>query len=159
FKLRLPDGSTVERTISKEEYQSNSVLHQSVIVEENKKIGYWVYNSFKATPQVQPTRSVEVEESMAYFEENGISELIIDLRYNGGGSVAVAEQIMKYLVPADATVKLMYTNALIQNTDILNTEQHYKKTGNLSLEMLVFISTRGPSTSNELVINCLSPNM
>jgi len=159
FKLRLPDGSTVERTISKEEYQSNSVLHQSVIVEENKKIGYWVYNSFKATPQVQPTRSVEVEESMAYFEENGISELIIDLRYNGGGSVAVAEQIMNYLVPADATGKLMYTNAFNQNKSKLNEEQHFKKTGNLALERLVFITSRGSASSSELVINCLSPYM
>src|SRR5690606_16724857 len=92
FTFRLPDGSLTTRTIPKSEYQSNSVLFQDVLELEDKKIGYWVYNSFKATPQVEPTRSLEVEESMAYFEDNQIQELFIDLRYNGGGSVDVAEQ-------------------------------------------------------------------
>ena len=159
FKLRLPDGSSVERTIQKEEYQSNSVLYQTVIEQGDKKIGYWVYNSFKATPQVQPTKSVEVEESMAYFEQSGVNELIIDLRYNGGGSVAVAEQIMNYLVPQSASGKLMYTNAHNQNKSNLNEEQHFEKIGLLNLQRVVFITSRGSASSSELIINCLSPYM
>src|SRR5690606_33432150 len=75
FKFRLPDGTLLERSIEKSEYQSNSVLHQSVFGEGDKKIGYWVYNSFKASLRVEPTKSVEVDSSMAYFAENQINEL------------------------------------------------------------------------------------
>src|SRR5690606_16914765 len=73
FKFRLPDGTLVERTIEKSEYQSNSVLHQRVFVEGDKRIGYWVYNSFKASLQIEPTKSLEVDNSMAFFAENQIN--------------------------------------------------------------------------------------
>lgn len=159
FRFRLPDGSVEERTISKAEYQSNSVLHQKIFEEGGKKIGYWVYNSFKATPRVEPTKSIEVEESMAFFEENQINELIIDLRYNGGGSVDVAEQIMNYLIPKAFGQKLMYTNSFNKDKRDLNEEQYFEKIGELNLSRIVFITSRGSASSSELVINCLSPYM
>jgi C-terminal processing protease CtpA/Prc len=99
FTFKLPDGSTTTRTNTKAEYQSNSVLHKEVIDTGQKKIGYWVYNSFKATSGISPAKSVEVDDALAFFEEQGINELIMDLRYNGGGSVNVAEQIMNQLIP------------------------------------------------------------
>jgi carboxyl-terminal processing protease len=157
FKFRLPDGTLLERSIEKSEYQSNSVLHQSVFVEGDKKIGYWVYNSFKASLRVEPTKSVEVDSSMAYFAENQINELIIDLRYNGGGSVAVAEQIMNYLIPARYNGDLMYTNAFNDHKSDLNEEAFFEKAGDLKLDRLVFITSRGSASSSELLINCLSP--
>src|SRR5690606_10843183 len=119
FKFLLPDGEVVQRTIAKEDYQSNSVLHQEVVEYRGKKIGYWVYNSFKATPNLEPTKSMEVEESMGYFQDQQIDELIVDLRYNGGGSVVVAEQLMNYLIPASASGKLMYTNSLNEDKSSL----------------------------------------
>src|SRR5690606_21072497 len=70
FRFQLPDGTLLERTIEKSEYQSNSVLHQSVFVEGDRRIGYWVYNSFKASLRVEPIKSIEVENSMGYFAEN-----------------------------------------------------------------------------------------
>lgn len=157
FKFRLPDGTLVDKTISKSEYQSNSVLYQDVLEINGKKTGYWVYNSFKATPQTEPVKSVEVDESMAYFEEHQIRELIIDLRYNGGGSVAVAEQLMNYLIPAGSSGKLMYTNAFNGNKSGLNEEHHFKKLGQLELNRLIFITSRGTASSSELIINCLEP--
>lgn len=157
FKFRLPNGKVLERAIPKAEYQSNSVLFQTVFVERNKKIGYWVYNSFKASPGVEPTKSVEVEESMAFFEDHQINELIIDLRYNGGGSVAVAEQIMNYLIPSRHDRELMYTNAFNDNKSDFNEEIFFEKRGDLNLERLIFITSRGSASSSELLINCLSP--
>ena len=157
FTLRTLDGSLVERTIAKAEYQSNSVLYQNVLTTNGKKIGYWVYNSFKATPNVTPTKSLEVEESMRYFEDNQIGELIIDLRYNGGGSVDVAEQILNYLIPSSASGKLMYTNTLNDSKSQYNEEQKFEKTGNLQLNRIVFITSRGSASASELIINCLTP--
>src|SRR5690606_6817534 len=157
FKFRLPDGSLLERTIEKSEYQSNSVLHQSVFVDGDRRIGYWVYNSFKASSGLEPIKSMEVENSMGYFAESSINELIIDLRYNGGGSVAVAEQIMNYLVPSRYDGELMYTNAFNDQKEDYNEETFFEKMGDLELDRLVFITSRGSASSSELLINCLSP--
>lgn len=157
FKFKTPDGSFLEKTIPKAEYQSNSVLHQEVVEKNGQKVGYWVFNSFKATPGMEPTQSVEVEESMKFFEEHQIGELIIDLRYNGGGSVAVAEQLMNYLIPPSASGKIMYTNALNEHKSELNEIKYFEKTGQLDLNRVIFITSRGSASSSELIINCLTP--
>lgn len=159
FTFKLPDGSTTTRTNIKNAYQANSVLHKEIIEEGDKKIGYWVYNSFKATANVTPTKSLEVEETVNYFESENINELILDLRYNGGGSVDVAEQIMNALVPASANGKLMYTNAFNTDKENLNEAYNFEKPNNLDLEKLVVLTSRGSASSSELVINCLRPYM
>lgn len=157
FTFKLPDGTTTTRTNVKAEYQSNSVLHKEVIDLAGMKVGYWVYQSFKATAGQSPTKSVEVDESMKFFEDAGIDELIIDLRYNGGGSVAVAEQINNYLIQSSNTGKLMYTNKLNSLKTNLQKSVNFKKGGNLSLDKLIFITSRGSASASELVINCLDP--
>jgi carboxyl-terminal processing protease len=157
FTFKLPDGTITSRTNVKAEYQSNSVLHQGVIDIASKKVGYWVYQSFKATAGESPTKSLEVDESMKFFEEAGIDELIIDLRYNGGGSVAVAEQINNYLIQASNSNKLMYTNKLNSLKTDLEKSVNFKKSGSLNLDKLIFITSRGTASASELVINSLDP--
>lgn len=159
FTFRLPDGSTTTRTNIKAEYQSNSVLHQDVFQIGNKKVGYWVYQSFKATAGLTPTRSQEVENSMNYFIGKGIEEFIIDLRYNGGGSVAVAEQILNYLIQPANSGRLMYTNKLNDIKTSFNDSENFSKLGSLNLNRLIFITSRGSASASELVINSLNPYM
>lgn len=157
FTFKLPDGTTTTRTNVKAEYQSNSVLDQRVFELGGKKVGYWAYHSFKATAGLNPTRSAEVQTSMEYFQNQGIQELIIDLRYNGGGSVAVAEQIGNYLIQTANSGKLMYTNKLNSQKTSQNTSKNFSKIGNLNLSRLIFITSRGSASASELVINNLDP--
>ncbi len=157
FTFKLPDGTTTTRTNVKAEYQSNSVLEQRVIQAGGKKIGYWAYQSFKATAGLSPTRSAEVQSSMEFFQNQGIQELIIDLRYNGGGSVAVAEQISNYLIQSANTGKLMYTNKLNAQKSSSNASVNFTKIGNLNLSRIIFITSRGSASASELVINNLTP--
>lgn len=157
FTFRLPDGTTTTRSNTKAEYQSNSVLHQEVLDIAGKKVGYWVYNSFKATEGLSPTRSQEVQESLEYFQSQSISDLIIDLRYNGGGSVAVAEQIANYLIQSQNSGKIMYTNQLNSLKTSYEHETTFSKIGSLNLDRLVFITSRGTASASELVINSLTP--
>ncbi len=157
FKFRLPDGTETSRTISKGQFQTNSVLHRNVISQGSKKIGHWVYQSFKATAGLTPTRSNEVEESFTYFQNQGINELIIDLRYNGGGSVAVTEQILNYIIPSGADGKVMYTNKHNGKKTSNNRSVNFKKNGNLNLERLIVITSRGSASASELLINSLEP--
>ncbi|SEF96972.1 S41 family peptidase [Algoriphagus boritolerans] len=159
FTFKLPDGTTTTRTNIKAEYQSNSVLEQKVFDAGGKKVGYWAYQSFKATAGLNPTRSAEVTSSMEFFQSQGIQDLIIDLRYNGGGSVAVAEQISNYLIQSSNSGKLMYTNKLNATKSSQNNSKNFSKIGTLALSRVIFITSRGSASASELVINNLDPYM
>ena len=159
FTFKLPDGSTTTRSNTKAEYQSNSVLDQRIIQVDTKKVGYWAYQSFKATAGLSPTRSAEVQTSMEYFQSQGVQELIIDLRYNGGGSVAVAEQICNYIVQSSNTGKLMYTNQLNPTKTSQNSSRNFNKIGNINLSRVIFITSKSSASASELIINALDPYM
>ncbi|WP_224491010.1 S41 family peptidase [Robertkochia flava] len=68
-------------TISSIQLSENPVHYSSVIEEAGKKIGYLVYNGFRGTYHS------ELNAVFGEFKAAGIDELILDLRYNGGGSV------------------------------------------------------------------------
>lgn len=159
FKFRLPDGTESTRTIQKGAFQTNSVLYKNVYEVGSKKVGHWVYQSFKATAGLSPTRSQEVEDLFNYFIAEGINELIIDLRYNGGGSVAVTEQILNYLAPATVNGRVMYTNKHNGNKFSNNRSVNFSKKGNLNLDRIIFITSRGSASASELLVNCLQPYM
>jgi len=159
FKFLLPDGTETTRTIDKQQYQANSVLHKSVTQAAGKNIGYWVYNSFRASPGVSPTRSLEVDESMKFFMDNNIDELIIDLRYNGGGSVAVTEQILNHIVSSAGNGRVMYTNQHNYLKNTRNTSVNFSKVGTLNLNRLIVITSRSSASASELLVNCLTPYM
>lgn len=159
FTFMLPDGSTTTRENVKAEYQSNSVLNQRVVLADNKKVGYWAYQSFKATAGLSPTRSAEVQTSMEFFQNQGVQELIIDLRYNGGGSVAVAEQICNYLIQASNTGKPMYTNKLNALKTAQNITRNFTKIGTINLSRVIFLTSRSSASASELIINALDPYM
>ncbi|MCH7408501.1 S41 family peptidase [Belliella sp. DSM 111904] len=158
FKLKLPDGSEKSTTIAKAQFQSNSVLYSNVIEQDDKKVGYWVYQSFRQTPGLtNPVRSQEVEDTFNYFSQEGIDDLIIDLRYNGGGSVAVTEQILNYLVPQANSGQVMYTNRHNAPRSNNNRSVNFSKRGDLNLSRIIFITSRGSASASELLINCLDP--
>jgi carboxyl-terminal processing protease len=157
FKFRLPDGTETTRTIQKKSFQSNSVLHRDVYPVEGKKVGYLAYQSFRATQGLTPTRSQEIEDTFNFFQSQGINELVIDLRYNGGGSVAVTEQILNYLAPPGANGRVMYTNRHNSKKTSNNRSVNFSKNGNLDLKRVIFITSRSSASASELVINCLTP--
>jgi C-terminal processing protease CtpA/Prc len=81
------DGVKREETIVKEEVQINTVVHHEVKSLNGKKVGYLVFNSFV------DTSIEELNEAFSHFGNEGISDLVLDLRYNGGGSMKVAERL------------------------------------------------------------------
>lgn len=104
--LKKPDGSTLTvGSMLVSEYTINPVLKDTIFDQGNgHKVGYIVFNSFtsgaNANPQLDPV--------FANFATQGITDLVVDLRYNGGGYVSTAEHIDNLIVPAAKSGSLMY---------------------------------------------------
>ena len=75
-------GETVELT--KFEYTENPILITKVFEEGGQRIGYLMYNGF--------TRGFddELNEAFLQFKNEGVTDLVLDFRYNPGGSVSTA---------------------------------------------------------------------
>ncbi|GHB43944.1 S41 family peptidase [Mongoliitalea lutea] len=159
FKFRLQDGSETTRTIPKAAFTATSVAHEEIIEMGGKKIGYWVYENFRASQGTGNRRSFEVEQSFSRFQNENINELIIDLRYNGGGLVSIAEQLLNYIVPSSANGQIMYTYRWGPNQTQRNESERFSKVGSLNLNRIVFITSRSSASASELVINSLRPFM
>ena len=97
------DGNAFDVTITRESYVINPVLFTKTYTVGSKKIGYIVFNSF--TTNALP----KLDAAFKAFAADGITELIVDLRYNGGGSVATADAFTNFIAPPSQNGKIMYT--------------------------------------------------
>lgn len=83
-------------SLSVVELAENPILLDSIYTLENKKIGYLVYNFFAPGEELESENirygvyDQQLEEIFAAFKSNGVDELVLDLRYNGGGYTSSA---------------------------------------------------------------------
>ncbi|MBM3401082.1 MAG: hypothetical protein FJY21_01985 [Bacteroidetes bacterium] len=98
-----PDGSSEDVTINRATYANNPIFSTKIFNIGSKKVGYIVYNSFTTNSREDLTTEI------GKFHLAGATELIIDLRYNGGGSVATSDLFTNLIAPASVNGQMMYT--------------------------------------------------
>ena len=78
-------GSTID--LVKEEYTENPIFITETFDVAGGKVGYLMYNSFFSN------FDAELNAAFGDFKSQGVTDLILDLRYNGGGSVRTATDL------------------------------------------------------------------
>ncbi|MCR8668599.1 S41 family peptidase [Aestuariibaculum sp. M13] len=156
------NGKTVELT--KTEFTENPILINKVIESSGIKIGYLMYNSFVAN------FDNDLNNAIADLKSQNINELVLDLRYNPGGSVRSAINLSSMITGQ--------FNGGIFSTEKWNDKyQAYFESNNpeylinrftdkladdtainsLNLNKVYILTTDGSASASELVINCLRP--
>lgn len=170
FEL-IPDIS-----LSVVQYQENPNYLDTVYTIDGQQVGYFVYNFFADGVNINPgdndeRYSDEMDAIFADFKSKGISELILDLRYNGGGAVSAATNMASLIGSNISSDQMFYENkwnslyqSYIEGLDdgdgILRAKFKDKEANigsNLS-RVFVLTSSRTASAS-ELIINGLMPYM
>jgi C-terminal processing protease CtpA/Prc len=147
-------GKIREFTLSKVAVQMNTVLHRDVREVKGRKVGYLVFNSF-----IEKSKE-ELNEAFSYFQAQGVSELILDLRYNGGGSLDIANHLAGQIASSRAAGKNFVT--LTYNTGKQSQNKQYPLQSiavNIALERLFVITTPSSASASEAIINGLKPHM
>lgn len=154
FIWRRPDNSSGRADFQKSAVTTNTVMHRSVREVAGKTVGYLVFNQFIDLSET------ELEQAFRYFAAEQIDELILDLRYNGGGLIRVANQLSSHIafprLENKVFVKYRYND---KNTNRNNTVVFSPGRGQtlLNLPRLLVLTTPGSCSSSELVINAMSP--
>ncbi|MGB3587602.1 MAG: S41 family peptidase [Tunicatimonas sp.] len=154
FELIDDQGNIITETLTKATIGINTVLHHQIFDVSGTKVGYLVFNSFLAT-SIDELKPIFQE-----FNQAGIDELVLDLRYNGGGRVNVAE----YMAANIAGNRASGRNFIEYIFNELQPEQNQDVTFNqpdypLDLDRLIAITSKSTASASELVINGLAPFM
>jgi len=122
-------------------------------------VGYLAYNSFA----VYGTEAVG--QAMQSFVDAGVRLLVMDLRYNGGGSVAVARNLASMIGGAATEHRLFAYLRFNRNQLHKNRSYVFASPGDESLpgpslqglERLIVITSGSTASASELLINGLRP--
>ena len=127
--------------ITRDEIKIPDVPYYGIIKE---KVGYISLNSFTQTA------SEEVKKGIIAMQKEGMEQLILDLRGNGGGLLIEAVKIVNFFVPKDKVV--VFTKGRVKE------ENHVYKTMEepiaLGLPLIVLID-EGSASASEIVAGSL----
>lgn len=163
---KTPVSNGEEITLTKQkDLQENPIFLDEIIETNGKKIGYLVYNGFTNEFDEQ------LNDAFGRFKTGGATDLILDMRYNPGGSVNTARLLSSMIYGTntkDVFLKARYNDKYQKILEDKNTDlQDYfaDKTGKgtaintLKLSKVFVLTTQGSASASELVINGLEPYM
>lgn len=123
-----------------------------VIEENGKKVGYVKLRTFISTADAQ------LRSAFATFRAQGITEIIVDLRYNGGGLLSVAETMGNLLGGNRSTTDVFDRVAYRPEKAANNTTAYFApQPQSVATTRIAFIGMAGTASASELVINGFVP--
>ncbi len=145
-------------TLTKVQYTENPVhIAQTITLADNTKVGYLMYNGFNSN------FDGALNDAFAGFLADGVDELVLDFRYNGGGAVQTAAYLGSMVTGqfnGQVYSKLFYNeNFADLNRNFLFTDMIDGLGGINSLglsKVYVLTTNLRTASASELVINSLS---
>ena len=147
-----PDGARTQATLVKRVVKIPTVSDTRVFDVNGVKVGYVFFRNF-----VEPSFDA-LDVAVAALKDAGATELVLDLRYNGGGLVSVARHLAS-LVGGARTAGQTFAEYFHNDRNAFRNEivTFDAKPNALGLSRLVVITTRASASASELVINSLRP--
>lgn len=162
--------------IEREAYDDSPIFMEKVIESDGTKIGYLIYNQFvRESAEGTYNYDIAVAQAIERLNNQGISDLVLDLRYNPGGYVSSATYLASALVNGGRRNEIFATeeynthfqDSLINifGSDVVNERFESKiyrtsQTIPQSNRNRIFIlATENSASASELIINGLKPYM
>ncbi len=153
--LRVTDAAgTRDVTVAKADFALQPVSNRygaQIIDDGGRRVGYVNLRTFIDTADGQ------LRNAFAEFRAQGITEVIVDLRYNGGGLVSIGELLGDLLGANRAGQVFSRTvfrpeKAVNNSTDLFGAQPQA-----IASTRIAFIGTSGTASASELVINSFLP--
>jgi len=154
YTLNIKNSEGVIRTVvlKEEEYAVSNISHQTIFSLDNSKVGYFVFKSF-----VGPNLEKHLDETFAYFKANGVNDVILDLRYNGGGLLDVAAHLGSLIGGDNVSGHIFQNNRFNVKYTKYNSSTFFDTTPleSLHLNRIFIIATQNSASASESLINAL----
>jgi len=158
-----PNEKSVD--VTKTSLAENPILINKVIVSGSHTIGYLLYNGFYAN------YDTALNEAFGSLKSQGITDLVLDLRYNSGGSVQSATRLASMITGSftGQVFAKQQWNAKIQayyeahNADALKNfftdKMGTTSINSVGMTKIYSLTSKSTASASELVINGLKPYM
>lgn len=156
-----PNGKNI--ALTKTVLDENPILVNTVITSGSHKIGYLMYNGFYSNYDTQ------LNDAFATLKSQGVTDFVLDLRYNGGGSIQTSTRLASMITgqfTGQVYAKQQW-NAKIEAYFASNNPESLKnlftdKIGttpinSLNMTKVYILTSKGTASASELVINGLKP--
>jgi carboxyl-terminal processing protease len=157
-----PTGQDI--TLNKSEYAENPVYNVSVFNEGEHVIGYLMYNGFFSN------YDADLNAAFGQLATQNVNELVLDLRYNSGGSVRTATYLASMITGQfdgnlfsqqqwNSQIQAYYEENNPQALNELFATQlsNGAPINSLGLDTVYILTTASTASASELIINCLKP--
>lgn len=154
FRLQRPaTGATFDAELVLAETAPDPVPDAAappILAAGGRRVGYLQLREFI------PAARLQVRQAVDHFRRNGVTDLIVDLRYNPGGDLATLEVLGNLLGGAAGPGEVMFTrNGNPQNSGAII--RFLPEPGALAPGRLAFIVTRASCSASEALVNALLP--
>lgn len=154
LQVRKPDSTLTTVSVAKRDFNLDPVSPRygaKIIDDGGKKVGYLNLRTFiiAADPQLRAAFDL--------FKSQGVTEVIVDLRYNGGGLVSIATLIGDLLSAQRAGQVQSYTTYRASKSDRNQTTNFGTQPQAIAATKIAFIGTGWTASASEFVINAQKP--
>ena len=154
FQLRDAAGTRFV-TVTKANFNIDPVSPRygvKVIADNGRKVGYINLRTFIYTAEPQ------LRSAFASLKAQGVDEVIVDLRYNGGGLVSVAQTLASLMGGARHSSDIFMSLRLRPEKSAQNEAWYFKTEANsIAPRRIAFIGTGSTASASELVMNAFRP--
>jgi carboxyl-terminal processing protease len=150
-----PGGATVERTVTKTDFALDPVSDRYglvILTEGARKIGYINLRTF-----IISDAAAQLRTAFGQLAAQGVTELIVDLRYNGGGLVSVGDTLGDLM--GKGRVGQVWSREVLRASKAAeNSTQLFRSEANaIAPTKVAFITTSSSASASELVANSMLP--
>jgi len=150
------ESSGVQRTVSltKTDFEIDPVSDRygaKVIVDGARRVGYLNLRNFIFTADPN------LRSAFAQFKAQGVTELIVDLRYNGGGLISIAELFGDLMGEGRAGQIFDYTTFRESKSSENESYAFRAQPEAIAPTRIAFIGTGSTASASEMVINGMVP--
>lgn len=160
YKVVISGTAKIGAAVSLEDNPVHA--HTVLTLSDGTKVGYIMYSSFTAGTNASPEKfNDDLRKISDEFSQQSIDRVILDLRYNKGGSIDCVQLLATLLVSPEYFGKdmafLEYNDKNISKDATLTFDQQLIKTGkNLNVSKLIILTSGDTAGAPEMLINSLN---
>lgn len=154
--FRLGDGDTVtEVSIAKAEVDVPPLASAPALVERPglPPVGYLHLRAFTTSA------NAALDTAFAELRDRGVTDFVIDLRYNGGGTLETSQRLLDLLggavAESEPAFRISHND---KQTDSDETGFFRSRSQSVAPLRIAFITTEATASASELVINSMAPH-